>query len=202
MGRPKQTDPQFKFRIPAELKERLEAAATANNRAVSAEILARLDESFNWPGIRDGLRSERDFIEGKWKEAQLELAACERDLKQQKTVTQQLQALISDSAEDAQHRQAVEDAIEKRYAELKEQFDLLEGLKEELAHLSQARGDTSSQTEALLKQQSELIEQLRVNQMLSEQTIMVFRDAFLDAASGDESAFNRLIEQFRKVKKS
>ncbi|RUW26362.1 MULTISPECIES: Arc family DNA-binding protein [unclassified Mesorhizobium] len=195
-------DPQVNLRMPADLKDRLEAVSRDSGRSLTAEIVDRLRVSFDWPAIRDGLRDERDFIEGKWKEAQLELAVCERELKQQKTVTHQLQALISEAAEDAQHRQAAEDAIEKRYAELKEQSDLLEGLKEELAHLSHARGDTSAQTEILLKQQSELIEQLRVNQSLSEQTIMVFRDAFLDAASGDDSAFNRLIEQFRKIKKS
>ncbi|RWG02545.1 Arc family DNA-binding protein [Mesorhizobium sp.] len=198
MARPKQSDPQFKLRIPSALKDKLEQAASVNNRAISAEILARLSESFDWPAVRNGLNHERDYLEGELKKTQAELASVRAALAEQKTITQQLQALIGESAEDAQHRQEAEDAIEKRFAELKEQSDLLESLKEELAHLSHARGDTSAQTEALLKQQSELIEQLRINQALSEQTISVFRDAFLDAASGDESAFERLIEATRK----
>ncbi|MFB0691934.1 Arc family DNA-binding protein [Agrobacterium pusense] len=43
---PKQTDPQFKLRLPPELKLALDEAAFLNNRSVSAEILARLTESF------------------------------------------------------------------------------------------------------------------------------------------------------------
>lgn len=35
-------DPQVNFRIPAELKVRLEAEATANNRTLTAELVARL----------------------------------------------------------------------------------------------------------------------------------------------------------------
>lgn len=35
-------DPQFKFRIPLEMKERLEAAAKENGRTLTAEILQRL----------------------------------------------------------------------------------------------------------------------------------------------------------------
>lgn len=44
--RMKQTDPQFKLRIPAELKSALEAAATTNKRSITAEVVARLEESF------------------------------------------------------------------------------------------------------------------------------------------------------------
>jgi hypothetical protein len=40
------TDPQVNFRIPAELKEKLEAAAAENKRSVTAELVARLQESF------------------------------------------------------------------------------------------------------------------------------------------------------------
>jgi hypothetical protein len=40
------TDPQVNFRIPAPLKDAIEAAAAASNRTVTAEIVSRLDESF------------------------------------------------------------------------------------------------------------------------------------------------------------
>ena len=46
----KQTDPQFKLRIPPELKAKLDAAANANQRSISAEIVQRLSESFEMPG--------------------------------------------------------------------------------------------------------------------------------------------------------
>lgn len=42
----KQTDPQYKLRLPAELKERIERAALENKRSMNAEIVARLEASF------------------------------------------------------------------------------------------------------------------------------------------------------------
>lgn len=42
----KQTDPQFKLRIPEELRDRVMAAAKTNKRSATAEIIARLEESF------------------------------------------------------------------------------------------------------------------------------------------------------------
>lgn len=40
------TDPQLNFRCPAELKDRLEAAAEASGRSLTQEIVARLATSF------------------------------------------------------------------------------------------------------------------------------------------------------------
>ncbi|UDL03985.1 Arc family DNA-binding protein [Marinobacter sp. CA1] len=42
----KQTDPQYKLRLPQALKEKIEQASKANNRSMNAEIVARLDASF------------------------------------------------------------------------------------------------------------------------------------------------------------
>ncbi|WP_295460512.1 Arc family DNA-binding protein [uncultured Pseudomonas sp.] len=39
------TDPQFKLRLPQELKDRLDEIATQNRRSTTAEIVARLEES-------------------------------------------------------------------------------------------------------------------------------------------------------------
>lgn len=40
------TDPQYKLRLPADLKARIEAEAEANNRSMNAEIVNRLENSF------------------------------------------------------------------------------------------------------------------------------------------------------------
>lgn len=40
-------EPQFKFRIPSELKEALELAAQTNNRTLTSEIIHRLEKSFS-----------------------------------------------------------------------------------------------------------------------------------------------------------
>lgn len=42
----KQEDPQFKLRLPSELKQRIDVAAKENQRSVGAEIVARLQASF------------------------------------------------------------------------------------------------------------------------------------------------------------
>lgn len=43
----KPTDPQFKLRLPTDLKGRLEAAAAASGKSLSAEIVARLESTFS-----------------------------------------------------------------------------------------------------------------------------------------------------------
>lgn len=45
MAQPTQTDPQFKLRMPAAVKEEIEAAAADNNRSMNAEIVDRLERS-------------------------------------------------------------------------------------------------------------------------------------------------------------
>ena len=41
-----QTDPQYKLRLPADLKEKIKQASEENRRSMNAEIVARLEESF------------------------------------------------------------------------------------------------------------------------------------------------------------
>ena len=42
----KQTDPQYKLRLPNELKDRVESAAKESGRSMNAEIVSRLEASF------------------------------------------------------------------------------------------------------------------------------------------------------------
>ncbi|MFJ0380626.1 Arc family DNA-binding protein [Bordetella bronchiseptica] len=48
------TDPQVNFRMPADLKERLEEAAKKHGRSVTQEIIQRLERSFALWGAPDG----------------------------------------------------------------------------------------------------------------------------------------------------
>jgi hypothetical protein len=50
----KKPDPQFKLRLPPELKERLEKSAQASARSLTAEIIVRLESSY-----RHGVTPER-----------------------------------------------------------------------------------------------------------------------------------------------
>jgi hypothetical protein len=60
MAQPAQTDPQFKLRLPAALKDRIENAAAENNRSMNAELVARLEESFEHQEALLKIRLERD----------------------------------------------------------------------------------------------------------------------------------------------
>ena len=40
-----QTDPQYKLRLPADLKEKIKKASEENHRSMNAEIVARLEKS-------------------------------------------------------------------------------------------------------------------------------------------------------------
>ena len=46
MAAPKQTDPQFKLRMPQSLKDSLDQAVMASGRTLNAEILWRLQQTF------------------------------------------------------------------------------------------------------------------------------------------------------------
>ena len=41
-------DPEFRLRLPSELKAAIEQLARENNRSINSEIVARLKESLSW----------------------------------------------------------------------------------------------------------------------------------------------------------
>ena len=45
----KQTDPQYKLRLPQELKDLVEEAAKRTGRSMNAEVVARLQTTFEAP---------------------------------------------------------------------------------------------------------------------------------------------------------
>lgn len=57
------TDPQFNLRIPAALKAQVEEAAKHNKRSATAEIIARLEESFS-PEIHRIIRAVEPATKG------------------------------------------------------------------------------------------------------------------------------------------
>ena len=52
MTLPTQNDPQFKLRLPLELKSRIEQSAEDNNRSINAEIITALEARF--PAVPPG----------------------------------------------------------------------------------------------------------------------------------------------------
>jgi hypothetical protein len=55
-------DPQFRIRLPADLKEKIEDSAKGNNRSLNAEIVYRLDASFISELPTDQLVSAEDAL--------------------------------------------------------------------------------------------------------------------------------------------
>lgn len=87
----KQTDPQYKMRLPPELKERIAESAKAHNRSMNADIVARLEKSFeeekffNIPeALRDAMLKEHERLikksfENLIKEGKLKLNIMNKD---------------------------------------------------------------------------------------------------------------------------
>ncbi|MDR6216161.1 Arc family DNA-binding protein [Paracidovorax wautersii] len=82
----KQTDPQYKLRIPPDLKEQIEIAAKASGRSMNAEIVARLLSTFTaerafvstqepWEVAAAKARSALDPLEDQFQRARAELEA-------------------------------------------------------------------------------------------------------------------------------
>lgn len=65
----KQTDPQHNIRIPIELKNKIAESAKAHNRSMNADIVARLEKSFEMEiketsdDIRDIVREENTKLQ-------------------------------------------------------------------------------------------------------------------------------------------
>mgnify|MGYP001766224447 CR=1 FL=1 len=58
-------DLHFRLRIPEALKERIEAAAASNNRSMTAEIISRLERSFEVEDEWENTLSRISDLEGK-----------------------------------------------------------------------------------------------------------------------------------------
>lgn len=58
----KQTDPQHNIRIPIELKTKIAESAKAHNRSMNADIVARLEKSFESDGNQVMLLEEDSIL--------------------------------------------------------------------------------------------------------------------------------------------
>ncbi|KSV84563.1 hypothetical protein N183_12110 [Sinorhizobium sp. Sb3] len=125
----------FGLRMQPELKERIKESAELNGRSMNAEIVAILEDH---PRLVTGAM-EISYL--KMENKQLKEA-----LEEQKTISKQLQHLLSENFEDAKWREdndrQASEAIEKSYNELKTQSDYLENLKAELLELMKERHET------------------------------------------------------------
>lgn len=193
-------DPQLKLRVSDELKDLITKAAKNNNRSVNAEIVARIEA---YDAIYEHMRqlaSDNERLSG-------ELDATKHALSEQKRISDGLQKLLKDHYDEARSKsdneQETLNAIESRFNDLKKQSDYLESLKEamreELAELSRERGDIDAQRDWLLEKQSAALEELAKTNKITGQLLEKFRDAFLDAASGNREELEKMIGTFAKA---
>lgn len=69
------TDPQVNLRVPADLKDRLDAAAAEGRRSLTAEVVERLEESFHSPLVIEELHGQIAVAEAKIEDLQNKLAS-------------------------------------------------------------------------------------------------------------------------------
>jgi hypothetical protein len=76
------TDTQLKFRIPPDLKPRLEHAARANKRSINMEVIARLEQSFKAGGAGEDKPenpcSFRNNVQSRLTDLEKDLAALQK----------------------------------------------------------------------------------------------------------------------------
>ncbi|EAA0696557.1 Arc family DNA-binding protein [Salmonella enterica subsp. enterica serovar Nottingham] len=68
-------DPQFKLRLPADLKAKLDQRAKMNGRSINAEIVATMEESLSKPSPVRGYRDEEERLASLISEQVKEVAA-------------------------------------------------------------------------------------------------------------------------------
>lgn len=191
---------RYTIRVPADLYASLQEGA--GEKSVNAEIVARLERYNALPKIiSDYEQAEKDLFEARVKvmSLQAELEATQNALTDQKKVSAMLQQLLKESADEAKQdhedRQAAGAAIERKYNDMVEQRTLLEGLKEELAHLSHARDDSEGETARLVRQQADSLKNLerRIDQLTKG--LVVFGRAFELSTDGDQKRATDILDK-------
>lgn len=80
-------DPHLRLRIPESLKDQVEASAKANNRSMNAEIISRLERSFDVDDGLVGLETRVANIEENETETYRRLEELERQISTLQEVT-------------------------------------------------------------------------------------------------------------------
>jgi len=108
---PKQTDPQFKLRMPPELKEALDTAILSSGRTLNAEMVWRLEQSFSWAKlIKDYETAEQRLAEQ---------ATTERELRRQIELLEEQVAMLKNGELEIDLTNAfVQDAMIQRVKEV------------------------------------------------------------------------------------
>jgi Arc-like DNA binding domain len=143
-------DPQMKIRLPAEMRDRIAAAAEASGRSMNAEIIARLEASFSGGGDNASLlatiaRLNLDVALGEMEKQGLKADAANLAISLQQAADLLLKPL--EKSEEARHglvKNFIEQAqphLENANALVAGLPDQLEGVRNAVRELSQARAN-------------------------------------------------------------
>ncbi len=121
--------------MPGDLKDRLDASATKDKRSLTAEIVERLNESFEWPAIRSGLFKQMDYLEARLEKAEAEA----RELGE---IASQRLALEATALRNAAQLAALDESKAYIEKELKHLQAIQEENKKNFELMEQVRADT------------------------------------------------------------
>ncbi|MCX8667082.1 Arc family DNA-binding protein [Acetobacteraceae bacterium B3987] len=99
----KRDDPQFRIRLPADLKKKIEESAKASGRSLNTEIEQRLDFTFNV--LREGVTSNLKYVDQ-------EVAIAKKELRVAEAAYEDAINSNADSVEKAIARYEVKRALE------------------------------------------------------------------------------------------
>ena len=96
-------DPHFRLRVPADLKDQIEASAKRNKRSINAEIGSMLEAALGFEAERESYRRERAEQESKYRNLEKERDAQEELLRYMESLTGKYEKSfqrLSDALED------------------------------------------------------------------------------------------------------
>lgn len=130
----KQTDPQYKLRLSQELKDQIEAAAKQSGRSMNAEIVARLEGSFNvTSSVLESVPRVLETLERALDNAALERGVLKLNLNSlSEAVSLLVQSLDAGGQLEPDHRARLLDLAARCKTDIKDTKDFLFKVQDEI----------------------------------------------------------------------
>ncbi|UZD70869.1 Arc family DNA-binding protein [Brucella sp. JSBI001] len=121
-------DLHFRLRIPEELKNRIEAAAQKNERSMTAEMVARLDESFDTERLMSKMKVELEHHKINTETIHRDISRYKREAEDAYKLYKEYELLYSATAEQLEKREAeftkTKNELERRISTLNRVADI------------------------------------------------------------------------------
>ncbi len=206
-AKPGRGSDQFMLRLPDGMRERIRKAAEDAGRSMNAEIVDRLDDSFSWPSIRDALSQERAYLERTVESLRSELEQAKENLANVDSRKERALLILERERLELEiaSQKETQEYIDRRLAELletskdiKDQRSFLEKMRKELLGLAAERLALENDRDAIISEQTALIDRLRETNRDTMRVLVFVKNALEDASKGDSTKLNKFIAEWHE----